>query len=257
MGNFTNVTEIPGQGASKDQLSYMMTRYHLAKQYAKGKDVLEIACGSGTGLGYMAEEATSMMGGDIDSTLVDIAVKSYEDNPKVTVQKIDAQALPYADKSYDIVLLFEALYYIPDVNKFIAEVKRVIRPGGLLIITSVNCQWHGFNKSPFSHKYYNAEELLAMFNGQSKSELQMGFHDLPAGNNAIVSFVRQTAVKFGLIPKTMKSKELLKRIFYGKLIPIPKVIYDGLGKIEALVPFASNKEEVENYKFLYLLVHFE
>ena len=257
MTNFTNVTELPGQGASKDQLSYMMTRYHLAKQFAKGKDVLEIACGSGTGLGYVAQEAKSMMGGDIDGNLVNIAADSYKGDAKVKVQKIDAQALPYEDKSYDLVLLFEALYYIPDVSKFIAEVKRIIRPGGVLIITSVNCQWHGFNKSPFSHKYFTATELLDMFKYESKSELLMGFHDLPAGNNQIVSFVRQSAVKLGLIPKTMKSKELLKRIFYGKLTPIPKVIFDGLGKIETLVPFNNKKEEIENYKFLYLISHFD
>lgn len=257
MDNFTNVTELPGQGASKDQLSYMMTRYHLAKQYAKGKDVLEIACGSGTGLGYMAEEAKSIMAGDIDGNLVNIAANSYLGDSKVKVQKIDAQALPYEDKSYDIILLFEALYYIPDVSKFIAEVKRVIRPGGVLIITSVNCEWHGFNKSPFSHKYFAATELLDMFKVESKSQLLMGYHDLPAGNNRIVSFIRQSAVKLGLIPKTMRSKELLKRIFYGKLTPIPKVIYDGLGKIETLVPFNQKKDEVENYKFLYLIAHFD
>ncbi len=96
-----------------------------------------------------------------------------------------------------------------------------------------------------------------MFKAESKSEMLMGFHDLPAGNNRIVSFIRQSAVKLGLIPKTMKSKELLKRIFYGKLIPIPKVIYDGLGKIEPLVPFNQKKDEVENYKFLYLIAHFD
>ena len=92
MTNFTNVTELPGQGASKDQLSYMMTRYHLAKQFAKGKDVLEIACGSGTGLGYVAQEAKSMMGGDIDGNLVNIAADSYKGDAKVKVQKIDAQS---------------------------------------------------------------------------------------------------------------------------------------------------------------------
>ena len=96
-----------------------------------------------------------------------------------------------------------------------------------------------------------------MFKTESKTELLMGFHDLPAGNNRLVSFVRQFAVKLGLIPKTMKSKELLKRIFYGNLIPIPKVIYDGLGKIETLVPFNQKKDDVGYYKFLYLIVHFD
>ena len=40
MKNFTEVTEIPGQRASKDQMSYMMTRYHLAKKYSNGKECI-------------------------------------------------------------------------------------------------------------------------------------------------------------------------------------------------------------------------
>ncbi|MES2376115.1 MAG: class I SAM-dependent methyltransferase [Bacteroidota bacterium] len=258
MKNYTNVTEIPGQRATNDQLSTMMTRYHLAKKYAKNKDVLEIACGSGTGLGYIGEVATSVVGGDIDESLVNIATANYSGDNKIHIQQLDAQHLPFADNSFDLVILFEALYYIPDVAQFISESRRVLRPNGKIIIATVNNEWHGFNPSPFSKKYYTAEELLAMYNQEFQSKLYLGFEDLPKGSNFLISFVRRSAVALGLIPKTMKGKELLKRFFYGKLTPIPNVIYDGLGKVEKLIPFDPNNElHKKNYKQLYLIVDTE
>jgi ubiquinone/menaquinone biosynthesis C-methylase UbiE len=256
--NFTNVTEQPGQSATNDQLSIMMTRYNLAREHSIGKDVLEIASGSGTGLGYIANVATAVTGGDIDQKLVDIAKKTYQNDPKVTVLQLDAQAMPFADNSFDTLIFFEAIYYIPNVEKMVAEMQRVVRPNGKVIIASVNCQWHGFNASPFSLKYYTAEELLGLFSSKNKSELHVGFIDLPKGSNFLVSAIRRVAVGLGLIPKTMEGKERLKRLFYGKLKQIPSIIYDDLGTIEPLIPYTTiPKSEIENYKQLYLIVHVE
>ncbi len=252
--NFTNVTEQPGQSATNDQLSIMMTRYNLAREHSIGKDVLEIASGSGTGLGYIASVAKSVTGGDIEQKLVDIAKKTYQNDSKVSVLQLDAQAMPFADNSFDTLIFFEAIYYIPNVEKMVAEMQRIVRPNGKIIIASVNCQWHGFNPSPFSLKYYTAEELLALFSVKNESSLQIGFLDLPKGSNFAVSFIRRAAVTLGLIPKTMEGKERLKRMFYGKLKQIPSVIYDDLGKVEPLIPYNTlPKNEIENYKQLYLI----
>jgi ubiquinone/menaquinone biosynthesis C-methylase UbiE len=252
--NFTNVTEQPGQSATNDQLSIMMTRYNLARVYSEGKDVLEIASGSGTGLGYIASVAKTVVGGDIDEKLVQITQNTYQKNEKVRVLQLDAQAMPFEDNSFDTLIFFEAIYYIPNVAKMVAEMQRVVRPNGTVIIASVNCQWHGFNPSPFSLKYYSAEELLGLFSTKNQSELQIGFLDLPKGSNFVTSFIRRVAVSLGLIPKTMEGKERLKRLFYGKLKQIPSVIYDDLGKIEPLIPYTTiPKNEIENYKQLYLI----
>lgn len=253
MGNFTNVTEIPGHGATKDQLSMMLTRYHLAKKYAKGKNVLEIACGSGTGLGYLAEDAESVIGGDIDKNLVEIASANYVGHKKVSVRYLDAQELPFEDNSFDLVLLYEAIYYIPDINKFVNESLRVTKPGGKILIASVNREWHGFNPSPFSQYYFSTSELLNLYKDKAVSKLLVGFIDLPKGNNFITSFIRKLAVSMGLIPKTMKRKEMLKRIFYGKLKPIPKVIDNNISTVANLLPFEDNASDIANYKQLYLI----
>ena len=254
MVNYSNVTEIPGQKATSSQLSMMMTRYHLAKLHSVNKDVLEVACGSGTGLGYISEAARSVVGGDIDVELVKIATNNYDGTSNVKVQILDAQNLTFSDNSFDLILLFEAIYYIPDVDAFIAEALRVVRPGGKIIIATVNCDWHGFNPSPYSVKYYQGKELLTMFEGKAKSELLVGFKDMPTGSNYYTSQVRRIAAKFGLIPNTMKSKEKLKRLFYGKLKPIPIVLYEGLAKVETLIPYEDVKDNDRFYKQLYLVV---
>ena len=161
--SFINVTEVPGHRATNAQFSIMRTRYNLAKSHStKDSDVLEIACGSGIGLGYISENAKTVLGGDIDTDLLSYAKKTYEKNKKVSVLELDAQNLPFEDNSFDIVLIFESIYYFPQIEKALQEVYRVLKSGGKLIISTVNNQWHGFNPSPFSFKYYNLLLILSI-----------------------------------------------------------------------------------------------
>lgn len=254
MKNFTNVTELPGQRSTSDQLSMMLTRYNLAKKYSKDKHVLEVACGSGTGLGYLAKDAKHVTGGDIDQNLVNIAKRNYQNLANVKIEYLEAEELPFENGSFDLVLLFEAIYYLSDVNKFIDHAIRVLKPNGKIIISTVNKEWHGFNASPHSNYYFSAEELLHLFDKKAHAELSIGFLDLPKGNNFVKSKVRKIASSLGLIPKKMKSKEFLKRIFYGKLKPIPAEISETDAEISLLSLYQKNKNDLSNYKQLYLIV---
>ena len=154
INNFSNVTEIPGSFATREQLSMIITRYNLAKKYSNNKDVLEVACGSGIGIPYLKDVAKSVCACDIDPKLVSIAKKISININNVDIKQGDAQNLPYKDKSFDVVVIFEAIYYLNDHTKFFLEVNRVLRSKGLLIISSVNPDWHGFNPSPFSTKLF-------------------------------------------------------------------------------------------------------
>lgn len=254
--DFTNVTEQPGQKATKEQWSIMVTRYDLAAKHAQNKDVLEVACGSGTGLDYIAKKAKSVVGGDIDPNLVAIAEKNYQNDPKVTVMQLDASNLPFAADSFDVVLLYEAIYYLPNAEQFIREAKRVLRKDGKLIIASVNCEWHGFNPSPFSTKYWSVQDFDQLFQkNQLKSTISLGFFDKPKGSSTIVSLIRKIAVQLRLIPTTMEGKEKLKRIFYGALKPIPAKIAENMAVIEPLIPYQS-ATNVALYKQIYIIGQF-
>ena len=251
--DFTNVTEQPGQKATKEQLQIMITRYNLAANYCENKDVLDVACGSGIGLDYISQKAKMVVGGDIDLKLVEIAKNNYIDNSKVTVLHLDALNLPFETNSFDVVLLYEAIYYLPNVEQFLREAKRVLRKNGKLIISTVNCQWHGFNPSPFSTKYWSAQEMSNLLQSYNYTpSVLIGFLDKPDGSNSLVSAIRRIAVKLKLIPNTMEGKERLKRLFYGSLQPIPAKIYENMAVIEPLKPYDSSID-LTFYKQLYIM----
>jgi len=258
INHFSNVTEIPGSFATREQLSMIITRYNLAKKYSNNKDVLEVACGSGIGIPYLKDVAKSVCGCDIDPKLVSIAKEISINMDNVDIKKGDAQNLPYIDKSFDVVIIFEAIYYLNDLTKFFSEVNRVLRSEGLLIISSVNPDWHGFNPSPFSTKYFNLDELNSISNNYScfkNLSSFYGYYNKITTSNFFLSLLKMLAVKLNMVPKTMSGKRILKKIFLGKLFVIPNHIDDKIGEIEKLF---LNSEiltlERKNYKQIYSII---
>ena len=89
-----------------------------------------------------------------------------------------------------------------------------------MLIATVNKDWSEFNPSPLSTRYFSVPDLdkLLQRNG-FKVEFYGAFSTIPKTiKEKIISIIRKIAVGLHLIPKTMKGKELLKKIFYGKLI---------------------------------------
>jgi hypothetical protein len=77
------------------------------------------------------------------------------------------------------------------------------------------------------------------------------FSALPKGlKEKIIALIKRIAVTLHLIPKTMKGKEFLKRIFFGKLISLPPEIQDGMTEYKPPVPISSDFANFE-YKVIY------
>ncbi|MBI4282095.1 MAG: class I SAM-dependent methyltransferase [Chloroflexi bacterium] len=218
---YTAVTENPGDLITSEALQMVVTRYSLATQHSQDRDVLEVGCGPGVGLGYLAQKARRVVGGDFDANMIRAAQHTYRG--RVGVVHLDAHALPFADRSFDVALLYEAIYYLPEPGRFLDECKRVLREHGMLIVCTANKSWSDFNPSPFSTAYHSAPELFALLTEHGfQTEL---FGAFPTTTDSLsrkaVSLIKRTAVYFHLIPKSMKGKEWLKRIFYGRLVPLP------------------------------------
>ena len=98
--DYTTVTEIPGIKITLEQLERMYSRYHFAAEFCEEKNVLEVACGPGLGLGYLAGKAKRVVGGDYTENLVNIAKKYY--NGRVGVLRLDAHGLPFQDNTFDV-----------------------------------------------------------------------------------------------------------------------------------------------------------
>ena len=236
----------------------LYTRYHLAKVHCVDKDVLEVACGAGLGLGYLARCARSVIGGDIDETNLSIAHQSYHSQPHIQLQKQDAECLDFPDHSFDTLLLFEAIYYLPSADQFLREARRVLRPDGMLILGSVNRRWSGFNRSPHSVQYFDADELRSLLE-QHGFTVQMlgGFPDRSDSIvERIVSAIRSIAIRGHLIPRTMKGKQWLKRLFYGRLTALEPEVHEQMAHWEPLVELLPGRD-THQYKVLYAVAHLE
>ena len=106
--DYTTVTEVPGSQATREQQARLYHRYHTAGNYAAGKRVLEVACGSGLGLGYLGRTAASVVGGDYTEKLLRIAQSYYGDG--VPLVRLDAHHLPFRNQAFDLVIILEAIY---------------------------------------------------------------------------------------------------------------------------------------------------
>lgn len=223
---FVDVTEIAGQMISAEQLDRMCNRYYWARQFVEGRDMVEAGCGAGQGLEYLALHARSVAAGDISAEVLQRARTTYGD--RFDLRVFDAASMPWVDGSFDAVLLFEAIYYLPDVDAFLREVKRVLRPGGYLLIATANKDLYDFVPSPFSVAYYGVEELSRLAGKHGFSAEFWGYVDTAkvSARQRILRPVKSIASRLGLIPKTMGSKELLKRLFFGRLVQMPASILD-------------------------------
>lgn len=228
MTEFSTVTELAGDDVSREQVERICHRYYWAGRQSAGQDVVEVACGSGQGLGYLAAIAKSLEAGDYDPKILAIAQAHYSD--RIALQQFDAQNMPYADNSKDVIIIFEALYYIPAAAKFVAECRRVLRPGGRVLIATANKDLYDFNPSPFTFEYHGIVELEQLFAVQGFAAECFGY--MPVGEvslrQRILRPVKKLAVTLGLMPKTTQGKKLLKKLVFGGLVKMPAEITAGM-----------------------------
>jgi len=252
--DYTTVTERTGNPITRDQLFRMYNRYYFAAPFCASKDVLEVACGSGQGLGYLAKRARMVVGGDYTESLIRLAQDYYQG--RIPLVCLDAHRLPFKEGRFDVVLLYEAIYYLSDPDGFVEECRRVMRPDGVLLVVTANKDWSGFAPSLFSTRYFSAPELYALLHRHGFDvDLLADFPVAAAGvAQKMVALVRQVAVSLNLMPKTMRGKELYKRIFYGKLIPLPGEVEGGMAEISHPVP-VSPESPVTTHKVLYAVAH--
>jgi SAM-dependent methyltransferase len=219
--DYSIVTEHGGEMVSSAQIQRFYQRYLWAGTFAKNVDVLELACGTGPGLGYLNSVCRTLVSGDISLPVLDAAKAHYGD--RVDLRQLDAMDTRLEAGSFDLVILFEAVYYLPDAGAFFAEAHRLLRVGGQLLLATANKDLFDFNPSPFSTAYYNAPELAELLNNQGFTCSFFGGSPLPeAGFLArLLRFAKWFGVRYRLIPGSMSGKRWLKRVLFGALVPMP------------------------------------
>lgn len=115
-----------------------MHRYAWCKRLAAGKAVLDIACGEGYGSALLSQAAATVVGVDISSEAVRHAESAYGSISNLRFAQGDAVSIPLPDDCVDLVVSFETIEHHDRHAEMLSEIRRVLRPNGVLIISSPN-----------------------------------------------------------------------------------------------------------------------
>lgn len=152
----------------KDQAAYD-EMYALIRPVVKGKTVLELATGTGLIAKNIVNAAAHIEASDTSAEMIREA-KRRNHSAKLYFSVQDMFCLPYADESFDVVIVSNALHIVPQPEKALAEIHRVLRDDGVLIaptFTHAENSFFGNSKAFFLklagfplHSRWTSEEYL-------------------------------------------------------------------------------------------------
>jgi ubiquinone/menaquinone biosynthesis C-methylase UbiE len=143
-------------------------RYEFALALCRGKKVLDIASGEGYGSNLLSKVAKSVTGVDVSPEAVAHAAAKYRSSNLRYVQG-SADRIPVEDATIEVAVSFETIEHHEMHDEMISELKRVLRPDGLLIISTpdkLNLTDRPGNYNPFHVKELYREEFHALVRTQ-------------------------------------------------------------------------------------------
>ncbi|HBH48363.1 MAG TPA: class I SAM-dependent methyltransferase [Bacteroidales bacterium] len=120
----------------KDRYSMQLYNYVATGIDIKGKDILEVGCGRGGGISFIKRylEPKNATGIDLNKKAIDFCKKQYSEHC-IDFYQGNAQELVFKENTFDVVINVESSHRYPQMNKFLDEVFRVLKPGGYLLFT--------------------------------------------------------------------------------------------------------------------------
>jgi ubiquinone/menaquinone biosynthesis C-methylase UbiE len=251
--DYAPITEIAGGLVTAEQLTRLCQRYALAKSHAAGRRVLEVACGAGLGLGYLAEAAGWLAGGDYTAAVLDLAHTHF--GGAVPLARFDAQQLPFREAAFDLIVCFEAIYYFPRPELFLADCRRVLAQDGLLLMGSENRAWSHFAPGPLSARYYAVPELRAMLSGAGFDLVEFsGSFEAEAYTpmQQVRAHLRRAITGTGVFQRWPQARERLKPLVYRNAHPVSYDSCHGQQPLPPLVPLDPGAANGQ-FKVIYAL----
>ena len=164
-------------------------------QYAHEKDVLDIACGEGYGCAILAETARSVVGVDIAAEAVRHAAIRYQ-RDNVHFRLGSCIKIPLDNHSIDLVVSFETIEHLDEHKAMMAEIKRVLRPSGVLLISSPDKKEYSILRN-----YRNPFHVRELFKEEFEDLIEAYFKNQALLSQRIVygSAILPEASAFGIV----------------------------------------------------------
>jgi ubiquinone/menaquinone biosynthesis C-methylase UbiE len=170
VSEFTGERVVPGQ-VNDDLWAEHMARYAFAGRLAADARVLDIGCGTGYGTAELAQRARSAVGIDISADALRYAREHYS-IPNATFLAASATAVPFPQKSFDLITAFEVIEHLGNWHDLLIEARRLLDPNGTFLVSTPNKLYYAESRAmegpnPFhSHEFEITEfrdALAAVF----------------------------------------------------------------------------------------------
>ncbi len=160
-------------------------RYRFAKEFVKGKKVLDLACGEGYGSFLLSEEADTVVGIDIDDVCIRHASSKYIKENLKFIKGYIIEIPIEGEKIFDVIVCFEALEHIKEHDELMREVKRLIKDDGIFIVSTPNKYLYSDQpgyQNPFHVKELYFDEFKTLLTDNFKNTLIYGQKVYPSSN---------------------------------------------------------------------------
>jgi 2-polyprenyl-3-methyl-5-hydroxy-6-metoxy-1,4-benzoquinol methylase len=153
-------TEITSEQITSDNPIHqrLFKAYVVAQDYVRG-DVLEVGCGEGRGVSTLIGKSKSFTAVDKIKPVIDDLQKRFPSGRFISMNIPPLAALK--DNAYDVVISFQVIEHIEDDLLFLKEIHRVLRPGGIALITTPNRKM-SLSRNPWHIREYLPRELEAL-----------------------------------------------------------------------------------------------
>jgi SAM-dependent methyltransferase len=223
------LTTVLGESATEH-----LHRYAIAMRYCGDKEVLDIACGEGYGSALLATVATRVTGVDLDEAAVAHAARKYK-RPALEFLQGSCDTIPLRDASVDVVVSFETIEHHDRHAEMISELRRVLRPGGLLLISTPDRV--NYTEKPGYHNPFHVKELdrteFRQLLGASFRNVEIAYQRITHGSlitpedNGAAGFDLMRGTFDHVAPMTVEPVYLVAMASEGPLPKLAPSLFDG------------------------------
>lgn len=142
------------------------SRYAYAARHVRGARVLDVASGAGFGARMLADAGASYtVGCDLSPEALRQSRSDFG-RDRLTFVPGDATVLPFRDEAFDVVVSFETIEHLVERNRFVTELRRVLKPRGTLFLSTPNRAITGaYARNPYHLHEYMRDELAVTLRG--------------------------------------------------------------------------------------------
>jgi len=178
-------TEITSDTIASDNPLHhrLLSAYVFSQKYIRG-DVLELGCGEGRGIDIILKESKSFTAIDKIKDVIEKLSLKYRDN--VFISSNFPPLSDIEDNSFDTIISFQVIEHIQDDTQYISEIERILRPGGVALITTPNIKMT-LTRNPWHVREYTSEELNRLCRKYFSQVDVLGI----SGNSKVIEYYNQ------------------------------------------------------------------